>query len=50
MEGTIMRAVCESCGWDLAWEFIDEYTDSHGVKWEVYQCLRCGDQKQFAVG
>lgn len=45
-----MRAVCQSCGWDLDWELIEEFTDSKGRQWEVYQCPRCGDRKQYCVG
>lgn len=44
-----MRMICPSCGWDLTWELIDEYADARGVRWEVYQCPRCGERKQYAV-
>jgi uncharacterized Zn finger protein len=41
---------CESCGNFQDWKLVDEYTDEHSVKWEVYECQRCGDRKSFAVG
>lgn len=45
-----MRMHCESCGNSIDWKLVDEYIDGEGVKWEVYECQRCGDRKEYAVG
>jgi predicted RNA-binding Zn-ribbon protein involved in translation (DUF1610 family) len=41
--------ICDSCGWSLEWELVEEYEDECGRRWEVYQCPRCGERKQYAV-
>lgn len=45
-----MRAVCDGCWKYVKWDFVGEYTDEHGVEWEVYCCPECGLLRWYAVG
>jgi len=40
---------CEKCGKTSEWEFLREYTDGRGRRWEVYRCSHCGNTRRYAV-
>jgi len=45
-----MWVYCEACGHYVKMQFVAEYEDDAGRKWEVYECTFCGERKRYAVG
>ena len=45
-----MRVRCLVCRVEREMEFVGEWTDARGRRWERYRCPTCGTPRQYAVG
>ena len=44
-----MTLWCTQCEHHQDFVYSHDYTDSHGIRWEVYKCRACGKTRWFAV-
>ena len=44
-----MTAYCATCHQEMPYIHLYDYTDAAWRRWELYECVSCGDRRQYAV-